>query len=141
MSPHAAEIDKKLRAGISAADVARWLAEKGQTVTPQAVGRHAKDHLTLTLTKGRRPISTDFLEAVRDTAHQALEDGELPVTLKDGIAAQKALDARAARDLDRDIWAKVTLAITGNARRQLPPPDPAIEVIEGEFRELLTSGQ
>lgn len=140
--PKREEIDRKLKAGISFADVSRWLKDTGsRPITAPALGAHAKNHLSVESVKGRRPISADFLESVRDAAHEALASGDLNVTLKDGIAAQKALDARAARDLDRDIWAKVTIALTGGVRLALPPPkDPEVEAIEGEFRELLTAG-
>lgn len=139
--PRHDEIDRKLKAGTAFADVARWLKDTGEkTITAQSIGAHAKDHIGVASTKGRRPVSADFLEAVRDAAAEGLASGELNVTLKDGIQAQKALDARAARDLDRDIWAKVTIAITGKVPvRQLP--DPELEVIEGDFRRLLEPGQ
>lgn len=136
------EIDRKLKAGASFADVSRWLKDTGEKVIqPPAIASHAKRHLSVEAKRGRRPVSGDFLESVRDAAHEALASGDLNVTLKDGISAQKALDARAARDLDRDIWAKVTIALTGGARLSLPAPrDPEIDAIEGEFQELLTPG-
>jgi hypothetical protein len=140
--PKREEIDRKLKAGTSFADVSRWLKDTGERpITAPALGTHAKNHLAVEPIRGRRPVSGDFLESVRDAAHEALASGELNVTLKDGITAQKALDARAARDLDRDIWAKVTIALTGGAKLSLPVPrDPELDAIEGEFRELLTAG-
>jgi hypothetical protein len=138
--PKRDEIDRKLRAGVSFVDVSRWLAEQGSKIQPPAVGKHAREHVDVMPTRGRRPVSTDFLEAVRDAAHEGLADGTLAVTLKDGIAAQKGLDARLARDADRDLIVKIAMALTGNAGAPLSLPDPRDAAIEGEFRELLTSG-
>lgn len=121
-------------------DVQRWLEVEHQTsITAQSIGRHAKDHVGIRSTLGRRPASADFLENVRDAAADGLASGELAVTLKDGIAAQKALDARDARDKDRDWQMRLVLALTGNVPA-LPAIDPELEVIEGTFRPLLTAG-
>ena len=144
-SEHAAEINRKLKAGTTHQDVSRWLAGKGNPITPMAIGRHARTHLAMAPPpRGRRPVSGDFLESVRDTAHEALASGDLAVTLKDGIAAQKALDARAARNADMDLMLKIAITL-GGRRDPLRLPDPEVEAIEGEFRhvlepELLTSG-
>lgn len=134
------EIDRKLKGGASYRDVSRWLKDAGEKqIQPPAIAAHAKTHLGVAAPQGRRPVSADFLESVRDAAHDALSSGDLNVTLRDGIQAQKALDARAARDLDRDIWAKVTIALTGGARLALPAPrNEELDAIEGEFRELLS---
>ena len=135
--PRREEIDRKLKAGVAFIDVSRWLdAIEAKAITAQSIGSHAKDHLNVTPVVGRRPVSGDFLKDVVASAAEAVALG-MTVTVKEGIAAQKALDARAARDLDRDIWAKVTLALTGRVSlKQLP--DPEIEAVEAEFRELLS---
>lgn len=135
------EIDRKLKAGASYADVSRWLRTEHDTVlSAVSIGHHAKEHLGAAPSpRGRRPVSADFLESVRDAAADGLASGALDVTLKDGIAAQKALDARAARDMDRDWQLKLVLALTGRTPVPLLP-DPEVEAIEGEFRPLLESG-
>ncbi len=138
--PRLDEIDRKLKAGVSFVDVSRWLETSGlKPITAQSIAVHAKSHLGVPSVLGRRPASDDFLESVRDTAHEGLVSGELAVTLKDGIAAQKALDARAARDMDRDWQLKLVLALTGHVPtfRVL---DPEMEAIEAEYRPLLTPG-
>ena len=87
-------------------------------------------------TSGPRPVSGDFLTDVRDFTHDRLTAGELEPGLKDGIAAQKHLDARAARATDADLMLKIALALTG----QVAGPvyrDPEVEAIEAEFRPLL----
>lgn len=137
-SPHAAEIDHKLKAGTAHADVSRWLNEVGTPITPHAIGRHAARHLAVPAVRGRRPVSGDFLESVRDAAAEGLASGELPVTLKDGIAAQKGIDARMARSADRDLMIRIAMTLTGSSPLLLPDPQNA--AIEGEFRELLTAG-
>ena len=139
--PRREEIDRKLKAGVSFVDVSRYLDETEKPITAQSVAAHAKDHLAVVPVHGRRVASDDFLTNVRDAAAEALENGELAVSLKDGIAAQKALDARAARDMDRDWQLKLVQALTG----QIPAStirviDPEQEAIEAEFRPLLTSG-
>jgi hypothetical protein len=138
--PRREEIDRKLKAGASYRDVSRWLKDTGEKpIQPPAIAQHAKAHVGVEAPRGRRPTSADFLENVRDAAAEGLASGELNVTLRDGIQAQKALDERAKRDLDRDIWAKVTIALVGGARPALPAPrDEEAEVLEGEFRELLS---
>lgn len=138
------EIDRKLKAGVAFQDVARWLKDVGEKpITAQSIGRHARDHMGVASVIGRRPFKGRLLEGIVENVELGLESGELAVSVKDGISAAKELNRIKERDLDRDIWAKVTIAITGGLRRELPPPDPEVEAIEGEFRELLAlpSGQ
>ena len=138
--PRHDEIDRKLKAGTAFADVERWLEATGEKpITAQSIGMHAKQHLSITPHHGRRPTSGDFLKDVVDAAAEGLAAGSLNVTLRDGIQAQKALEDRAKRELDKDIWAKVTIALTGGVRLAVTPPkDADTEAIEGEFRELLS---
>jgi hypothetical protein len=129
-------IDRKLRAGTTREDVSRWLTEVGSPITTHALGRHASTHLSLTTKRGRRPRSANFLTDVRDRAWDGVESGEIPVTLKDGIRAEALLQAQAMRNADRDLLARVALALTANVRVL----DPEVETIEAEYRPLLTSG-
>ena len=84
-----------------------------------------------------RTVSGNFLEAVRDAAHEALSEGELRVTLGDGIKAAAELNKMAARTADRDLMARIALAMTGNALIQARVIDPELEALEAEFRPLL----
>ena len=138
--PKRDEIDRKLRAGVSFTDVSRYLDETDKPITAQSVGVHAKSHLGVASVIGRRVASDDFLVNVRDAAADGLASGDLAVSLKDGIAAQKALDARAARDMDRDWTLKLIQALTGHSP-YVRVIDPEIEALEAEFRPLLTSGE
>ena len=81
-------------------------------------------------------MSSDFLEAVRDRAAERLETGDLEPNLKDGMRAQALLDARLQRNADRDLLARIALALTANVR----VIDPEVEAIEAEYRPLLTPG-
>ena len=132
------EIEKRIREERSFLDIARWLKEVGEPISNAALGKHAREHMGVVPRKGARPVSGDFLEAVRDNAHEALDAGELAVSLKDGIAAQKALDARLAKNADRDLILKIGLMLTA-PRPQLM--DPEVEAIEGEYRKLLGDGK
>lgn len=138
--PKREEIDRKLKAGVSFIDVERWLRTvSDKTITSQSIAKHAKGHVGVRSVVGRRTPSADFLESVRDAASEGLASGDLAVTLRDGIAAQKALDARLAKEKDRDWQLKLALVLSG----RVPLPalmSPQQEAIEGEFRPLLTSG-
>ena len=122
-------------------DISRWLDGLGTPITRQALARHARDHLNVKPTIGQRPVSGNFLEAVRDTAHAALDAGELRVTLRDGISAAAELNKQAARSADRDLMAKIALALTGTPLLEARVIDPELEAIEAEFRPLLASGE
>jgi len=136
-SPKRDEIDRKLRAGTSNADVARWLASIGTTLTPQAVGQHAKAHLDLLPVRGRRPVSTDFLTDVVESARVSLAEGG--ATVRDGIRAQSEINKQAARSADRDLAARLALMLMGyGPARALP--DPELDVLEAEFTPLLAAG-
>lgn len=138
--PQVREINHRIREDRPLTDISRWLASLGTPITRQALARHAKGHLGTIPTVGRRPVSGDFLTAVRDAAYEGLESGELTVTLKDGVRAQQLLDVRENRDADRDLVIKIAMALSGASPLQLAAPvDPLNEEIEGEFR-LLSSG-
>lgn len=131
------EINHRIREDRPLTDISRWLGELGTPITRQALARHAKAHVGKEPLRGKRPVSADFLESVRDKAHDGLESGELTVTLKDGLTAQKQLDARAARNADMDLMLRIAITL-GGKRERLPAPE--VEAIEAEFRPLLTSG-
>jgi hypothetical protein len=139
-SAHHTEIDRKIKSGVTNADVSRWLKEIGSPITPLAIGRHVRDHLQVTQPRGPRPTSDDFLESVRDAAAAGLADGSLAVTLKDGLQAQRQLDERAAKAKDQDLLVRISMVLTGNVPLPTYRLDPEVEAIEAEFRPLLTAG-
>lgn len=140
--PQVRQINQKLREGRHLTDISRWLDETDKPITRQALARHMRDHLGVTVPHGgNRPVSGDFLAAVVDRAHEGLADGSLAVTVKDGIAAQAHLDQRMSRNADRDLLSKIAMALTGAVPMQLTAYSPEMEAIEAEFRPLLTSGE
>ena len=139
--PQVREINHRLRQERPLTDISRWLEEIGTPITRQALARHLRDHLGQKPVVGRRPVSGNFLEAVRDAAHERLENGEVAVTLRDGISAAAELNKQAARSADRDLMAKIALALTGTVLLEARVIDPELEAIEGEFQALLTSGE
>ncbi len=135
--PQVREINHRIREKRPLVDISRWLDDLGTPITRQALARHAKQHLGIVPERGRVPVSGDFLTAVRDRVHARMEAGEIEPTLRDGIAAQKQLDARMARNADRDLVLKIGLLLTA------PRPalmDPEVEALEAEFRPLLEAG-
>jgi hypothetical protein len=142
VSPHADEINRKLKAGIANADVSRWLSEVEAPITAQSIGRHAKDHLAVEPVRGRRPVSGDFLTAVVEKAHEGVTSGDLRVSVRDGIGAQAEINRQKDRTADRDLMTKIALALTGNVLLgEARVLDPEIEAIEAEYRPLLESGE
>lgn len=143
--PQSREINQRIRSGRPLVDIARWLKEEagkgnGYAITRFALSRHAHDHVGVEPQKGRRPPSEDFLTAVVNAAHDGLEDGSLRVTLRDGISAKAELNKQQARNQDRDLMAKIALALTGQTLLSARVIDPEVEAIEAEFRPLLTAG-
>ena len=138
--PQVREINHRLRQERPLTDISRWLEEIGTPITRQALARHLRDHLGQKPVVGRRPVSGSFLEAVVTDAHEKLSAGELTTTLRDGIAAQAELNKQQARSADRDLMAKIALALTGSPLLEARVIDPELEAIEAEFRPLLMSG-
>ena len=136
--PQVREINHRLREERPLTDISRWLDDLGTPITRQALARHLRDHLgeAPAPQKGRRPLSKNFLEAVVQTAQDRLENGELAVTVRDGISAQAEINRQQDRSADRDLMLKIGLALTGggNFPRIV---SPEVDEIEGEFREQL----
>jgi hypothetical protein len=143
-APFAAELDRQLRAGVPLGILAAWTASEGEAISAKAIGRHRRAHLgRYANPRGRRGASDDFLESVRDHVHARLEAGELQPGVRDGIAAQRALDAREAKATDRDWQLRLVLALTGNVPqrpRLVDHWDTEREAGEAEIRGLLTTG-
>jgi hypothetical protein len=141
--PQVREINHRIREGRPYEDISRWLDEIKLPITRQALARHHKAHLgeVPERPQGRKPLSRNFLEAVVETAQDKLENGELAVTVRDGISAQAELNRQMDRSADRDLMAKIALALTGNVfLPEVRVLDPELAAIEAEFRPLLTAG-
>lgn len=139
-SPNAQEIDRKIKSGTTLRDISRWLREIDNPITPTSLGKHAREHVGVERPPGRRPITGDFLETVRDQVHEDVLEGKLRLTVRDGLSAQSLLDARQKRDSDKDLMVKIAMVLTGRVEGYLPAPDPEMAAIEAEFRPLLTPG-
>jgi hypothetical protein len=138
-SANLTEINRKLRSGTTAKDVSRWLTEIGDPITENALGRHRRDHLGIEVPNGRRPPSGDFLRTVVAKVHDKVENDELQLSVRDGIAAQAELNRQADKMADRDIAIKIAIAL-GGVRPIALLEDPQNAAIEAEYRELLTPG-
>ena len=148
--PQVREINHRIREERSYEDISRWLKElaaqgTGYAITRQALARHHRDHLgeAPERTAGRKPLSRNFLQAVVETAQDKLENGELAVTVRDGISAQSELNRQLDRSADRDLMAKIAIALSGSAYLigEARVIDPEVAEIEATFRPLLTSGE
>ena len=144
-SPLVREIDRRARANTPAVDIELWAQSQGSTLTRHAIGRHLRaGHApgAVNRPRGPRVVSDDFLTAVRDAAHEDLAAGELRPTLRDGIASQVALDQRTARYQDRQLMARIALALTGSPLLDRPRDewDDERDALEGEFRALVAGG-
>ena len=134
--PQRDTINQKIRSGVALVDVARWLSTTDAPIGRNALSRHLPHIGAAPRRPGLRPISGDLLETIRDRVSERIADGELEPNVKEGIAAVKAIDARLARNADRDLMAKIALILSG--AQDIPYlADPETAAIEGEFRELL----
>ena len=133
--PKAEVINRKLKQGVTLGDISRWLESEGHEfyLSTAALSRHAKHTLPdeEQPKRGLKPYSGDYLELVRDKAAEAVIAGEAKVSVQHGLQAQAQLDARQARNADRDLIARIAMAMTG----QLAPVTASDE-IEGEYREF-----
>lgn len=136
--PQVREINHRLREGLPLTDISRWLDEKGPPITRQALSRHAKGHLGVLVPHGgRRGATGRLLEYTVEMVEEALDNGSIVPTLKDGMKAIEIMDARAAKSKDQDLLVRISMILTGN----IPVAalaDPEVQVIEGEFRQLLS---
>lgn len=139
--PQVREINHRIREERPLVDISRWLDDLNTPITTKALARHANNHLgQAPAPGGRRPLSANFLQAVVQTAQDKLENGELAVTVRDGISAQAEINRQMDRSADRDLMARIALALTGTVAIEARVVNPEQEAIEGEFRALLTAG-
>jgi hypothetical protein len=136
-SAHVKEVDRRLKAAQPATDVVLFLASVGLDVHRTSVGRHARHALgSVIRPRGPRPVGASFLGAVVDTAWANIEDGTAHVSTGDGIKAASELARQQDRGQDRDLIAKITIALTGGSN--LPRiVGPEVDALEAEFRQLL----
>jgi len=140
--PQVREINHRIKEERPLTDISRWLDELGTPITRQALARHAKAHMGVAPSRGRRPVSGDFLELVRDTVHEGVLAGELVPTIKDGIKAATEIERNKNRNVDRDIALTIAALLGGHLPfGTVRVIDSEVEAIEAEFRPLLTAGE
>jgi hypothetical protein len=117
--------------------VSAWLRDQpGGPISRLAIGRHRAKHLGLEAAPGRRPKSDSLLRDVRDIVHEAVAEGSMTPTLRDGLMADVELGRREERDVDRDWQLRLVAALTG----RVAIVSPEVLEIEAEYRPLLGSG-
>lgn len=152
-SPYGETIDKMLRAKQSVEGVIRpWLATlpEFQSKEPwhrNTIYRHKADHLQTAIVKARRelagelktrrqtlkgPTNRDLAELVRDKVVEGVEAGELFPSITEGLQAQKLIDARVAKQGERNMVLVMLQQVMGGAM-PLALPEPSIEA---EYEEV-----
>jgi hypothetical protein len=135
------ELDRRIKSGATLPDLNRWLASKDVKLSVNALSRHRQHVLLRPTAPGPRPKSASFLEDVEAIAHDDMVAGVLRPSIRDAIAARGELNKQQARNQDRDLMAKIALALSGAAVPiEARVIDPEVAAIEAEFRPLLTSG-
>jgi hypothetical protein len=131
------EIERQQKAGVPDSLLAvATRAMSGGYVSRLALGRHRRDHLGVDAKPGRRLMSGDFARDVEAAAAERLASGELRPTLRDGLNASTIIARRDDARMDRDLLAKIALALTNNVR----VVDPEVEILESGYSVLLDGG-
>lgn len=115
-SDRAPVINSLLVAGRSAEFISREMKASGRPTKAETIRKHLRE--CLTGTSGRRRgidgrMTTDFAQAVRDTALQMLRDGDLKVRTEHGLAAQGLIDRRVEKAADRSLQVELARLLTG----------------------------
>ncbi len=84
----------------------------------------------------------DYATLIRDTALKGVKEGALGITVRDGLAAQKLLDTRAAKGDDRKVAMAIAALLAGGSGGFLAPQRLIVagaDVIEGAFEDITES--
>lgn len=129
--PKRSLIDQRIKSGAALDLISKWTrTEDGAPyLSRNALTRHRMHTIGVPTTPGPKPLNGDFLEAVRDRAWQAVEDGSAMVDVAAGLRAQDLLDRRAEKKADTTL-VLVMAAVLGGATI------PVGEIEAGAFREL-----
>jgi hypothetical protein len=134
--PSRKAIESKMREGIPQGLISLWTRENPPYVSRNALGRHQRDHLGISVGAGRKPLAGSFLEDVVSDAHEGLRAGEYKGSVALGLTAQRQLDDRDQRNADRDLVARITMALTNRDADGNPLYVGPGDEIEAEVYEL-----
>jgi hypothetical protein len=141
------EINAMLAAGLGLQTIEKRLRADGLAIKRETIKRHLDRCLPATaiIVPGGEalPVTTadqvrqrrsesgaarDFASLVHNRALEALVDGELRVTTRDGLAAQAILDRREERTTDRAFLLNLARLLSGAGN----PPPPEIVVTSAD---------
>lgn len=142
--PFAAEVDALITQGATAKEIELEFRESGRSLKQETVRRHIVRHVEpaqpgAIARLARKAVaqqvtaqvaSSDFAQLVHAKAAEALEDGLIRVTTRDGLAAAAILDRRAEKAEDRKFMLNLAQLLSGGGVRA---PE---ELIEGDFVEV-----
>lgn len=147
-SPKLLEINSMLAAGLGLQTIEKRLRGDGFAIKRETIKRHLDRCLppTAVMIPGGSALpavpadqvrqrrsegggARDFASLVHDRALDALVDGELRVTTRDGLAAQALLDRREERAKDQAFMLSLARLLSGAGA---PPPQELIVTRAGE---------
>lgn len=145
--PYAEEVAGLIAAGERPSAIERIFRASGRSLKAETVSRHVARHIEHKAPVVAKPRagpatvrqklvrgSADFAALVQAAAVDALQDGDLRVTTKDGLAAAAILDRRAEKSEDRKFMLNLAQLLSGGGIR--PPEQLAEGAIEGDFVEI-----
>jgi hypothetical protein len=129
-----AYVDAQLAKGYSAAFIAGVLTDDMNLKTgAQSILTHRKHYIPIP-SAAKKPADLAIL--IRDATIEAVQEGRLEPSIRDGLAAVQILDKRAAATTDRQMFLMMARALAGYGPiGLLEPPDDL--VIEGEAYEVV----
>lgn len=134
------ELDRRIRSGDTLPNIRRWLASLGEQRSINALSRHRAHTLPERVPSGPRPRGASFLQDVEENAWSDMQAGVIRPSIRDAIGARAEMNRQSDRMADRQLMAKIALALSGQSYLQARVIDPENEAIEAEFRPLLGDG-
>ena len=130
-APTRREIERQMRADVPDTTLASWTRDNPPYISRLALGKHRREHLGVDTAPGRKPVSGDFLELVRDDAYTGLVEGRYQGGVTHGLKAQELLDKRQQMGASAEVLAQIAMALTGQIA-----PDYTLRVLTPEEAEF-----
>lgn len=128
-----AYVDAQLAKGLSAKFIADTLTGDMQIKTgATAILSHRKHYIPVPKA-AKKPADLAIL--IRDQVTEAVQEGRLEPTIKDGLAAVQIIDRRAEKTTDRQMFLAMARALSGHGPAGLLEP-PSDLIIDGEAVEV-----